>query len=580
MGVFECRGGKPSSPFNLQKKPVLPVLVALACLSLCGSSARAQLVINELYYDHPGSDDGYEFIEIMNVSGGDVALSAVSIEFHNGSGVGWDPLWTGDAGAVAPGQLFVVGGRYVTPPADAVAGFSLQNGPDAVRVTVDGVQADLAAYGSLDDAAYVETSSAPGVAAGRSLARMPDGGDSDNNLADFSDAAPSPGAFNVPRHDAAVAVSGVTRIAAALPPSGVETLTFRIVNNGQYDIASGAVGVELWDSTEVSLSLLDRFNNTDAVAPGDGSTLSTAVTLTPGYHWLDVSIDYPGDERAGNDVVALLRRVGGPRLLVSEVLSYPADGCPQFVELFNAGGQSVSVAGFKLRDKSHSLTTITAVSLEIPPGGYLVVTPERDALLRCFPTAPADFVVQHAGTWPTLNRTGSGGESDSVVVADPLSLPVDAVVYPPVDAEYKGRSLERVDLFGGRPVQTWVLSIDPSGASPGRRNERSLLDAPDPGALHVTPRTFSPFAGQTMTASIDAADGFRAVVGVYDVEGRRVTELGSSTVFPAVFVWDGRGANGRLLAPGFYIVVCEMYAGSGGRATAHKVVVGCGQTDG
>jgi hypothetical protein len=580
MGVFVCPDDKLSSPFNSPHRPILLAFAVLVCLLLHASPAEAQLAINELYYDHPGGDEGYEFIEVMNVGGGEVALDAVAIEFHNGSGVGWEPLWAGGAGAIAAGDLFVVGGRFVTPPVDAGSGFSLQNGPDAVRVTVHGVQTDLVAYGSLDDPSYVEAASAPGVAAGRSLARISDGVDSDNNLADFKEATPSPGTFNVPRHDAAVTVGGRTQIATVLPPSGLETMDLRIVNNGMYEIASGAVGVEVWDSAGTLRSLLDRFANVAAVAPGGWSPVSVTVSLAAGYHWLEVYVDYSGDERAANNAIALLRRVGGPRLLVSEVLSSPREGCPQFVELFNAGAQPVAVAGFQLRDKSHSLTTITPQALSVPPGGCLVVTPDADGLLRFFPAAPAETVVQHTGTWPTLNRTGSGGISDSVVVADPLSLTVDAIAYPPVDSDYEGRSLERIDLFGGRPVQTWVLSIDPSGASPGRRNDRSLLEAPAPGALHVSPRTFSPSAGETTTASIDAVAGLRAVVGVYDVAGRRVSELGSATVFPAVFVWDGRDANGRLLSPGFYIVVCELFAEAGGRLAAHKVVVGCGQNEG
>jgi hypothetical protein len=279
-------------------------------------------------------------------------------------------------------------------------------------------------------------------------------------------------------------------------------------------------------------------------------------------------------------LLALLRRVGGPALLISEVLCYPADGCPQFVELYNAGDDPVDIAGYQMRDKSHPLSSITGRTVMVPPGGLVVLAPQADALVLCFPTAPADRVIEHSGSWPTLNRTGSGGVSDSVVLADAHSLLVDAVGYPPVDSEYEGRSLERIDLFPGCSSPTWVLSRDPSGASPGRPNERSLRDPPAPGSLEVNPRTFSPYAGETATVSIDADPGFRAVVSVYDVEGRRLSELGSAIAFPAVFIWNGRDANGRLLTPGVYIVVCEMYAGTGERVAARKVVVGCGRLDG
>jgi hypothetical protein len=189
-------------------------------------------------------------------------------------------------------------------------------------------------------------------------------------------------------------------------------------------------------------------------------------------------------------------------------------------------------------------------------------------------------VVEHQGAWPTLNRTGTGGESDSVVVTDALALPVDAISYPPVDSEHAGRSLERVDLYLGRATQTWVLSTRQRGASPGRPGGRSLLEPPAPGSIEVTPKTFNPWSGETVTVSIDSPLGTRVVVSVYDVEGRRLAELGSAVAFPSVFVWDGRHSGGRTMLPGLYLVVCERFSAGGDRLATQRVVVGCGRGQG
>jgi hypothetical protein len=580
MGVFVCPPGFPFSQFNLPNRPTVGIMAAALLVLVHAGRVDAQVVVNELYYDHPGSDDGYEFVELMNVSDASVSLAAVSIQFHNGAGEGWEVLWAGADGEIGPGALYAVGGRHVSPAPDDVAGFSLQNGPDALRVTVGGVQTDLVAYGSLEDAAYVEGRSAPGVSPGRSLARIPDGEDSDDNEADFTEVVPSPGSFNVARYDAGLVVAGETLCSAVLSLDGIETIELSVVNNGMYDISVGGVSVEMWDSTGSPPVHLSRTFNEERMSPGAVTTFAIGVVLSPGYHWLLARIDYAADERSFNDQLVLLRRVGGPTLLVSEILCYPRDDCPQFVELFNAGLGAVDIDGFKLRDRSHDFTTVTTVDFAVPPGGYVVVTPDAAALCRYFPAAPCGSVVEHEGTWPTLNRTGSAGVSDSVVLADALELPVDAVGYPPIDSDYKGRSLERVDLFEGRTSQTWVLSEDPAGASPGRRNRRSLFAPPAPGSMEVWPRTFSPFSGETMTVAIDAEPGIRVVVGVYDVEGRRLAELGSATAFPAVFVWDGRDATGRRLVPGLYILACESYAETGERVATRKLVVGCGRRGG
>lgn len=578
MGIFLCTPDFCLFRFDFSPKPRLFAAAVAAFVVLCSYAehADAQLIINEIYYDHPGSDTGHEFIELMNVSGASVALAGVAIEFHNGSGEGWEVLWTGGAGEVPGGALWVVGGDLVRPPPGAVSGFSLQNGPDAVRVTVGGDVSDLVAYGGLGDGAYAEGTSAPGVDAGRSLARIPDGHDSGDNAADLAPANPSPGAFNVARRDAAVGTSGATRGAAVLGADGRELVTLIVTNNGQHDIGAGLVAVELRDSTVAGSSFLERIVNDSVIAPGGKIELAVFVTLSPGYHWLVAGVEFSGDERVANDRVVLVRRVGGPQLLVSEVLCYPADGCPQFVELFNAGAD-VDISGFKLRDRSHSPAVITTRNFTVPARGYAVITPDAAALVACYPGARDAILVEHGGTWPTLNRTGSGAVSDSVILTDALTLPVDAVAYPPVGSDHEGRSLERVDLFPGRDTQTWVLSRDASGASPGRPNERSLFAPPAPGDVVVTPRTFSPYDGETLTVSIDADPGTAVSVSVYDVEGQRVTALGSATAFPAVFVWDGRGEGGRGLMPGLYIVVCEMFASDGRRAASRKTVVGCGR---
>jgi len=579
MGVFVCTPGFRFPRFDLPYRRLLVVLAAAIAVAYAVPS-HAQLVVNELYYDHPGGDDGYEFVELMNVSGALVALSSVELQFHNGSGVGWESLWRGSEGEIAPGELFVIGGRYVFPAPGAVAGFSLQNGPDAVRVTVAGAPSDLLAYGSLQDGVYSEGHSAPGVDAGFSLARMPDGSDSDDNAADFDRADPSPGLFNVARFDAAVAVAGATRPSAVLPPDGMDRFELIVRNNGQETIATASASVELWDSNGSSNSLVAQKSTAAPLPPGGTEPFAFGVVLSPGYHWMSARIRYAADERSQNDRLSLLRRVGGPKLLVSEILCYPEDGCPQFVELFNAGPEAIDIAGFKFRDRSHDPTTITAGAITVAPGGYLAITPDTDALLSFFPRAPAERLVEHTGTWPTLNRTGSAGEADSAIVTDALSLPIDAVSYPPVDSDHEGRSLERIDLYPGRSSQTWVLSPETSGASPGRPGSRSLFEPPAPGSMEVTPRTFSPWTGETMTVSVDAPDGTRTILSVYDVEGRRLAELGGAIAFPAVFVWDGRHSGGRRMVPGLYIVVCEAFSAAGERFATRKVVVGCARRGG
>ena len=84
--------------------------------------------------------------------------------------------------------------------------------------------------------------------------------------------------------------------------------------------------------------------------------------------------------------------------------------------------------------------------------------------------------------------------------------------------------------------------------------------------------------GQTALITVSAQrEPSRAMVQVFDVSGRRVCEIGSSTSLPFVFLWDGRDAGGRLVIPGIYVVACELFGLVTGNRETKKVVLGCGR---
>lgn len=540
------------------------------------SAARARVVINEVYYDHPGADAGYEFIELIDTEGAPADIAGLSVEFHNGAGTGWAMLWRADAGtAIAAERPFVVGAEMVAPAPDVTVALSLQNGPDAIRiVAADGSVLDVVGYGGLDDPAYTETRGAAAVVAGFSIARLPDGHDSGDNAADFAAAPPSPGRFNVPRNDVSLALAPSTPALLGRDAPGEERLLVDIVNTGVLEVGAGRVRVTLTDSTRSQAGVVAEVLNTAAIGPGRTERVELSATLALGYHRLSVRAEYAGDERGYNDAVVLLRRVGRLPVLVSEVWSAPAPDCPQFVELFNAGSVPVDVGGWRLRDARARPVPLAADSLLVPARGFLAVSASPAALLACVPRTPADRVVGVDGTWPSFNRSGSG-VADSVVVSDRHGILVEAVGYPPLPTGVSGVSIERVDLYADARSPVWRLSPSPDGCTPAMPNQASLYDAPRGGALDVAPNPFAP-GREVMRIAFDAGDGVsRAVVSVFDAEGRRVADVGGAVAFPAVLLWDGRDRAGNTVRPGIYVVACELLRDDGTRAAVWKAVVGC-----
>lgn len=537
----------------------------------------ARVVINELYYDHPGADAGYEFVELVDTGGAGADLGGLTLEFHNGAGTGWVVLWRAPAGsALAAGAPFLIGAALVSPPPDAPVALSLQNGPDAIRiVAADGTVLDVVGYGGLDDPAHSETRGVAPVAAGMSIARVPDGNDTDDNAADFVAAAPSPGRFNVPRRDVALALAPGTPALFGRDAPGEERIGFDVVNAGVLAVEVGGVRVVVTDSTEAGSVEAATSVNTAVIAAGAAERVELRVALARGFHRLAAKASYAADERGHNDTVVLLRRVGRIPVLVSEVWSAPSPQCPQFVEVFNAGVVPVDVGGWRLRDMRAQPVPFASDSLVIPPRGFLAVSASPAALLACVPHAPRDAVLGVDGSWPSFNRSGKG-VADSVVVLDRHGIVVEAVGYPPLPSGLSGVSIERVDLYEGARSPVWRLSPSPAGCTPGLPNGASLYDAPVAGELDIAPNPFAPGRGDVLRIAAHAGAGVaRVVVSVFDATGRRVADVGSASALPAVFLWDGRDRAGQLVRPGLYIVACEELLADGTRGAVRKVVVGC-----
>jgi hypothetical protein len=543
------------------------------------SSVFSQIRINEIYYDHPGRDDGHEFIELVNLGSVPGSLSGYALEFHDGNTEGWRVLWAGaQTDSIAPGGLFVVGGEFVTPPPDRTIGLVMQNGPDAVRLFVNDSDVDRVGYGELIGSQYYEGESAPDVSAGLSLGRYPDGYDTDNNAVDFRPLTPSPGRFNRPHRDVALSLASGTGSVVVIDEGISDELRVKVLNRGLEQVIERSVAIDIVDSFGVFVEQLDSTVNPRMIAVDDSIEVVFALTLEPGYHHLTVIATYEDDDRPGNNTLALLRRVGHQPLLVSEVMSFPAVGCPQYVELFNASVRAYEFSGHWLRDGAHQPVVITSAITLIPPRGHIVVTDDESSLRVCFPSLDEDLVVETEGSWPLLNHSGSGVEADSIVVLDRFRLPVERVAYPPQAADSRGRSLERVDLYPGERPHVWILSSATGGGSPGRENRRGIFDAPRAKSISVVPNPFDATGGGEVLVTVPAkSEPTRALVQLFDVRGRRVCEIGSSTALPYVFVWGGRDEHGRLITSGIYIVACEFYGLETGSRVVERVVLGCGR---
>ena len=172
-----------------------------ACNAQCKLELTA-VVINEIYYDSPGTDAG-SFIEIAGPP--NLSLTGYRLKFINGAGgTEYVSALSLDGKTIgASGYFLVVQDSTVVVPAGTNSMIStkanMQNGPDSVQLVLGTTVIDAVAYGNFGTTNIPAGEGQPAGNPGgtvQSLARLPNWGDTGNNAVDLGFAVLTPGAAN------------------------------------------------------------------------------------------------------------------------------------------------------------------------------------------------------------------------------------------------------------------------------------------------------------------------------------------------------------------------------------------------
>jgi hypothetical protein len=203
----------------------------------CDGVADAQgVVINEFLTNAPGTDEPFEWVELYNGGSQSVDLSGWALAAGTSSLSPGDPFPNGTT--IPAGGILLVAQSL-----EAAAGVDLVNlgwGLGNATSTADGVQlqdcdgaiVDTVIYGDpnddefVDDSGNIATSLAPAPKEGASMARMPNGKDTDKSANDFVEhPQPTPGVPNDEKVDSPCggATTGVVVNELASNPEGADT---------------------------------------------------------------------------------------------------------------------------------------------------------------------------------------------------------------------------------------------------------------------------------------------------------------------------------------------------------------------
>ncbi len=342
---------------DLSMRCITPGLVNAAASSGCLAPVPDKLVINEIDYDQPGTDAA-EFVELKNVGGAPLALSAYALELVNGTGGGAAVYQTIALPAVtlAAGDYYVICGNAATTPncdLDVAPDTNLvQNGaPDAVGLRRSGVLVDAVSYEGDSGAPYTEGSGAgledPSTTGSDYLgiSRLPDGADTDVNNVDLSTRCITPGLANVAAN-------------ASCPDPGVVPVL--VINEIDYD-QPGTDAAEFVEIKNIGAGagLLSAFELRLINGSGGGAAVYQtialpAVTLAAGDYFvvcgnaantpncdLDVTPDTNLVQNGSPDAVALALSGGA----VVDTVSYEGDTGAPYTEGSGSGLEDPSTTG-------------------------------------------------------------------------------------------------------------------------------------------------------------------------------------------------------------------------------------------
>ncbi len=538
----------------------LPGIIAFAAFP-----CEAQVVINEVYYDHPGRDEGWEFVEIFNAGEGAWDISGWKLESLDGVSMRAATLWTAPSGTrIEPKCIACISGVARNPaPAFLLKG-SLGNGPDAVRLASLSGVVDLVGYGECTLDGLYESTPAPDVDPGFSLARKPDGRDADRNDADFVVALPTPGRRNFFSRDVGIEVAGEE----ILPCRGFPfSTTIKLVNwglesfNGRVSIvtSAGIDGLIFSSSTnELDLALLPSSADSTriAVAPVLGSRFEVRATI----------LDAP-DENPSNDTVRVFLGSSPGEIVINEIMYRPCEGMSEWVELKNNSTEERNLELWTICDATGSKRIIANEKFSITAGGFVILAKDSALFEKEHPGCRAP-VRKPAGGWPSLNDTDKGSFADMVELHDSVGVLRERVFYRDLLGNERGRSIERISpevcsaLAGG----IWHRCAARSGSTPGAENSTRMTKIKEKGGVSIFPNPFCPGRNRetVITAALGEGEtGF--LVRIFDLGGfelRRIFgENGGARAFSCR--WDGRANGGSPVRTGLYVCLVE-FVGTGG----------------
>jgi hypothetical protein len=282
-------------------------------------------------------------------------------------------------------------------------------------------------------------------------------------------------------------------------------------------------------------------------------------------------------------VLPLPAKIGD--LIINEVLFNPKTGFPKFVEIQNTTTATLEFSSWQLATLDDAgnpaqVKVLGVENLQIPPKGFAVFTTNSSLLLAAYPDSDVTTFYQLS------SLPGYSISEGDVVLLDGNSQVSEVFSYSedlhhPLLRDPKGVSLERIS--NSTPVSTrsnWHSASGIAGyATPGRKNSQFISAEYDGNIIQIEPEVFDPegSAGNTFTSikyELEQA-GWIGSFRIYSISGQLIQSLAQNEILGTrgLFTWTGTDSSGKIVRPGYYILLVELFDLSGNLKSIKKTLI-------
>ena len=531
------------------------------------------VIINEIMADAVGTNQmafpAVDFIEIFNRSGHLIELTHLTINdgFFN------------EQVTLAPDSFLVIGDILDLDEFIGIASFAAME--EFPSLYEDGLRVELVYRGDLIDAVEYNKSfykEATAESGGQSMERI--------NPYDPCDAPDNWSACNHP--------AGTT--------AGIKNSVF----NNSMDDSPPVFQSIIYDGDNFLTMVFSEPVSTDSaevVATVNGLPVSTELIVISGLYGNELLIPL-GSVNIGEQFEVIIQGVAdcwgniSPKLqstfsipdsiynsgdlIINEILYNPRAGGYDFVEVYNPGSATVSIAGWSIADATNgsmnSPDVLTDRGYVVLPGEYAVFTRNGASLPQYYPATRIARVLNVDG-FPDFSSddevfllTPNGDVSDH--------LDYDDAMHFDLLNSTDGVSLERVSAkLPAANRENWnSASASVNYATPGYLNSQDA-EVGGNGTFAADPNIFSPDNdgyqdNLIFSYSLEEA-GYVGNVRIYNDVGQEVRHLVNSELLGQVgnFLWDGLSELGSELPVGMYVAMLETFSLSGEVKTYRAVCV-------